>query len=110
MYVIMWEFVACADKVHEFVSAYEADGEWARLFRLAAGYGGTELLSSTSGAERFVTIDRWDTEDDYLQFHERFGPQYQALDAKLEGLTLSETKLGMFTTLQSPAARLEKSL
>jgi hypothetical protein len=47
-----------------------------------------------------VTIDRWNNVDDYARFHERFGQQYRSLDAQLEGLTLSETKLGLFTTQQ----------
>jgi heme-degrading monooxygenase HmoA len=98
MHVIMWAFVVRPDKVGEFVSAYKGDGDWAQLFSLAAGYQGTELLSCTDDAERFVTIDRWDNVADYARFRERFGPQYRYLDAQLEGLTLSETKLGTFAT------------
>ncbi len=98
MHIIMWEFVVHPDKVCEFVSAHKPDGEWAQLFRLAAGYVGTELLSSTNDEKRFVTIDRWSNADDYARFHERFNQQYRSLDAQLEGLTLSETKLGVFTT------------
>jgi heme-degrading monooxygenase HmoA len=96
MYFIIWEFVVRPEKVSEFVAAYKADGDWARLFSLAPGYGGTELLSSTDHAERFCTIDRWNHADDYTRFQERFGPQYRMLDAQLEGLTLSETKLGTY--------------
>jgi heme-degrading monooxygenase HmoA len=100
MHVILWEFLVHPDKVREFISAYRPDGDWAQLFRSAPGYQGTELLSSTSDAQRFVTIDRWNSVDDYARFQERFGPQYQSLDAQLEGLTLSETKLGLFTPPQ----------
>jgi hypothetical protein len=67
---------------------------------LAAGCEGTELLSSTNDAARFVTIDRWNQIDDYARFQERFDQQYLSLDARLESLTLSETKLGLFTTQQ----------
>jgi hypothetical protein len=96
MHVIIWEFVVRPDRVREFVAAYKADGDWARLFSLAPGYAGTDLLSSMHDAQRFVTIDRWNHPDDYVRFQERFGPQYRSLDAQLEGLTLSETKLGTF--------------
>jgi len=98
MYFIIWEFVVRPNRVREFVAAYNADGDWARLFSLAPGFGGTELLSSTTDAERFVTIDRWNHADDYGRFQERFGPQYRSLDTQLEGLTLSETKLGTYAT------------
>jgi hypothetical protein len=99
MHVIMWEFLVHPDKVREFVAAYGPNGEWAKLFRLAAGYEGTELLCSTNDAARFVTIDRWNHIDDYARFQERFNQQYRSLDAQLKGLTLSETKLGLFTTV-----------
>ena len=97
MHIIVWEIVARPDRVGEFVSAYEANGDWAQPFSLAAGYRGTELLSATDNPERFITIDRWASIDDYSLFQERFGAQYRFLDAQLEGLTVSETKLGTFS-------------
>ncbi len=99
MHVIIWEFVVRPDKVRQFISAYRPDGDWARLFKLAEGYEGTELLCSTSDGEKFVTIDRWNNIDDYARFQERFGQQYRSLDAQLEGLTISETKVGLFSTI-----------
>jgi quinol monooxygenase YgiN len=97
----MWEFVVRPERVREFVAAYEADGDWARLFRRAQGYLGTELLSSTHVTGRFVTIDRWSDPADYSRFQEQFGPQYRSLDAQLEDLTISETKLGTYATVSS---------
>jgi heme-degrading monooxygenase HmoA len=98
MHIIMWEFIVHPDKVREFVSAYKPEGDWAQLFRLAAGYEGTELLSSINDAKRFVTIDRWSNADEYARFRERFDQQYRSLNAQLEGLTIRETNLGLFTT------------
>jgi heme-degrading monooxygenase HmoA len=97
MYIIMWEFKVRPERVGEFVLAYNADGDWAQLFRLAEGYRGTELLASTEDVERFVTIDRWDKAEDFVLFQESFSQQYHSLDARLEGLTLSEIKLGTFS-------------
>jgi heme-degrading monooxygenase HmoA len=70
----------------------------ARLFAKADGYIGTELLGSTNSdrAATFVTIDRWKTADVFTRFQERFGNEYRLLDTQLEGLTLSERKLGTF--------------
>jgi heme-degrading monooxygenase HmoA len=98
MHVIMWEFVVRPEKIHDFVTAYRANGPWAQLFGLADGYEGTELLFSTNGADRFVTIDRWRSVDDFVRFEKQFGEQYRTLDRHLEGLTLSERKLGTFNT------------
>jgi heme-degrading monooxygenase HmoA len=86
------------EKIHDFVAAYKANGDWAQPFGLADGYKGTELLSSTDGADRFVTIDRWRSVDDVARFEEQFGNQYRTLDRQFEGFTLSERKLGTFTT------------
>jgi heme-degrading monooxygenase HmoA len=98
MHLIMWEFVVRPEKIHDFVAAYKATGLWAQLFGLAGGYEGTELLSSTDGADRFVTIDRWRSVDDFARFQEQFGKQYRTLDRHLEGFTVSERKLGTFNT------------
>lgn len=100
MYVILWEFAVRPDKIHDFVVAYKADGDWARLFRLAEGYVGTELLSSDEAPERYVTIDRWKSADDFARFQAEFGDPYRLLDQRLETLTLSERKLGAFTSVE----------
>jgi hypothetical protein len=97
MYVIVWEFVVRPEKVREFVSAYRADGDWGKLFRLSEGYIGTELLAEEGNEVRFVTIDRWRAYGDFIRFQEAFGQQYKLLDAQLEGLTVAETKVGAFT-------------
>jgi heme-degrading monooxygenase HmoA len=97
MYVILWEFVVPPEKVDAFVTAYKDDGAWAKLFAQADGYVGTELLCSTDG-ERYITIDRWQHAEDFIRFQEQFGYEYKALDTELEGLTVSERKLGMFVS------------
>lgn len=98
MYVIVWEFLVQPAKVGEFVAAYKFDGAWAKLFAKADGYIGTELLRSTENGQgtTFVTIDRWKTAEDFTRFQQRFGAEYRLLDTQLEGLTLSERKLGTF--------------
>jgi heme-degrading monooxygenase HmoA len=100
MYVIVWEFLVKAGKVDKFVAAYSSTGAWARLFANAEGYLGTELLSSRECDEKakFVTIDRWRTAEDFERFQKQFGAEYRALDTQLEGLTLSERKLGTFAS------------
>jgi hypothetical protein len=95
---IVWEFTVRADRIVEFVSAYGNDGDWVRLFRRAEGFHGAELLCAVDDPCRFLTVDRWENTGRYAQFHEQFGAEYRALDARLVGITLSEKKLGTFTT------------
>lgn len=99
MYVIVWEFLVRPDKVAAFIAAYRSDGTWAKLFARADGYIETELLRAldADNGPRFVTVDRWRAEDDFVRFQQKFGAEYRILDTQLEGLTLSERKLGAFT-------------
>jgi heme-degrading monooxygenase HmoA len=96
MHVIMWEFEVHPDRRSEFVAAYSANGAWVQLFRQAKGYLGTELLSSTSGPARYVTIDRWNTVEDFKRFQAEFAGSYRALDAVCESLTMTEREIGTF--------------
>ena len=100
MYVILWEFVVPPEKVAAFIAAYKDDGAWAKLFAQDEGYVGTELLCSTEAGQEptFLTIDRWKAAEDFTRFQEQFGDEYKALDTELEGLTVSERKLGMFVS------------
>jgi heme-degrading monooxygenase HmoA len=100
MYVILWEFVVPPEKVDAFIDAYKYDGAWAKLFAQAEGYVGTELLRSTEARQEptFLTVDRWQHAEDFTRFREQFGDKYKSLNTELEGLTVSERKLGMFVS------------
>jgi heme-degrading monooxygenase HmoA len=93
VFVRVWEYDVPADAVSAFRAAYSAHGDWAELFGRAAGYLGTELYQDPHGSRRFLTIDRWRTEQDWLAFREAFGVAYEALDARLEGVSARETSL-----------------
>jgi len=95
---IVWEFTVRADRIVEFVSAYGNDGDWARLFARAKGFHGAELLCAIDDPCRFMIVDRWESTTCYSEFHEQFGAEYRALDARLTGITLTEKRLGTFTT------------
>lgn len=97
MYVIVWQFEVAAENAARFLAAYGSEGDWAQLFRRASGYLGTELLRSSDTATRYITIDRWQTAEDFTRFRQDFADEYQALDARMEALTVSEVKIGVFT-------------
>lgn len=99
MHAILWEFEILPERYDEFRRAYGPEGDWASLFRQADGYKGTELLASNDTADRFVTLDRWRTPEDFAHFKTLFAAAYDALDQQLEGLTRTERSLGSFTQM-----------
>ncbi|MDH4133097.1 MAG: antibiotic biosynthesis monooxygenase [Gemmatimonadota bacterium] len=95
-YITIWEFTVPADRAEAFIEAYGPVGTWARLFRQASGYRGTELYRDRENPDRFVTIDFWLSIDDYRAFRSRFADQYAALDQTCASLTDAERPLGTF--------------
>ena len=93
---IVWEFVVPAASRARFEAAYGPDGDWARLFRHAADFQGTELLRDGERDGVYLTIDRWASADAFDRFKRDFGADYRRLDAALEGLASCETRVGLF--------------
>jgi heme-degrading monooxygenase HmoA len=101
LYLIVWSFEVKPESVEEFERAYGPAGEWARLFRKAPGYQGTELLRDVDATERYLTIDRWRSREDFWSLREAFRAEYLALDARCEALTTRELLVGDFETRES---------
>lgn len=95
LFVRIWRFRVRPDKIGEFLDAYGPDGAWARLFRRAGGFRGTELFQSTD-AGKYVTIDRWDDAADWQAFLDTWREDYAKLDRACEGLTEAEEDLGSY--------------
>ena len=95
-YTCIWEFHVRPEHIPEFIRHYESRGTWARLFSMAEGYLGTQLLRDRQDQSRFVTLDHWASESLYREFRQRFQAGYTALDRQCEGLTLSERQVGEF--------------
>jgi heme-degrading monooxygenase HmoA len=93
---ILWEFEVREPRRNEFESHYGPDGSWARLFRVAPGYGATELLNDRDYPLRYVTIDHWSSRAQWLEFRRRHAAEYEALDRQCDGLTTRETPLGEY--------------
>jgi heme-degrading monooxygenase HmoA len=94
--VRIWRYRVAADRCAEFERVYGSDGDWARLFRLADGYLGTQLLRDPLEPGIYATLDRWCNAADFQAFLTRFGAQYAALDAACDALTVEETDLGQY--------------
>lgn len=106
---ILWRFTVSAGKEEEFERIYSPNGDWAGLFRKAAGYGGTELYKSQETPRTYLVIDRWQSRDAFKQFKERFANAYRALDVRCEELTEKEEPVGDFTTIDGAARQLVSS-
>ena len=100
-YVIVWEFQVRPDKVAEFQEKYGPEGAWARFFRgapdnMSPGYIRTELVRDVATDFRYLTLDYWQSEEEFRRFREQNLAEYERLDKEFEGLTESETRLGAF--------------
>ena len=99
MYTIVWEFVVKVGNEEAFARAYGPDGDWARLFSNGKGYRGTELLKDAERPARYLTIDRWESEEDYERLREHHAAEYKAIDERCEELTEGETQVGEFESI-----------
>jgi heme-degrading monooxygenase HmoA len=99
MYVIIWEYQVKPDRVAEFEEAYAPEGRWAQFFQNDPGYLGTELLRDPRDPQRYVTIDRWDSSEQYEAFLSQWEIEYAALDAQCDGLTENEFLSGTWESV-----------
>ena len=90
----LWRFEVAADREANFVTAYKADGDWARLFATAPGFIRTELWRDGDGIN--LTADHWRSVEDFERFQATQGDEYRRLDAELDGIALAEMFLGSY--------------
>ncbi len=100
-FAIVWSFQVADEHREAFERAYGPIGDWAKLFGTSQGYLRTDLMVSDEG--RYLTIDHWRSQEDFHAFQARSGADYLALDARTEGWTLSEERLGQFMMLEEEA-------
>jgi len=101
MYVIIWEYQVKADRTAEFEQIYHSNGAWAELFRKGNGYISTELLRDEMNPQKYITIDRWNSIEDYETFRAQFKKEYEILDAQCEGLIEHEILLGKWESVNN---------
>ena len=99
-YLILWEFRPRPGMDREFEIAYGPGGEWAALFEKGDGYLGTQLLRDLLDSSRYLTLDRWVSQEAFETFRRLYADAYEALDRRLEELTSHEAALGSFETVE----------
>jgi len=97
MFVVVWQFDVAEDKIAGFEAAYGANGSWAQLFGKSAEHRGTELLRDAYAPGRYLTIDRWASEEAFRAFRKEHDREYEALDRACDELTAKETRVGAYT-------------
>jgi quinol monooxygenase YgiN len=93
MYVIEWDFLPASGREAEFVVAYGPNGIWIELFRQGQGFLGTELHSLPDKPGWYRTVDRWQSEQDYLEFRQTFAMEYAEIDSACEAFTALEVQV-----------------
>ena len=101
-FAYVWSFRVPAENGETFIRLYGPDGEWVALFRRGAGYLETHLYRSADDAERYLTVDRWESESAFNRFREEFDEEYGRLERLGEGLTSEEERLGEFLQIGGP--------
>jgi heme-degrading monooxygenase HmoA len=94
MFLALWEFEVKHGCEQRFQSVYGADGEWARLFRTDPNFLETRLLRDAVQANKFVTLDFWESRSAYESFKELNHAAYVAMDRNCQSLTVFERCLG----------------
>ena len=89
-FVRVWRFRPAPDAVSQFERVYGSSGEWARLFRLADGFRGTELQRLADGSGEYLTIDRWESRSAWETFRRDHAAAYERLDRECARLTVVE--------------------
>jgi len=95
----VWEYRVRPERRAEFEREYGAEGSWARFFARDPAYRGTRLLRDLDDPDRFLTVDLWDSREACRAFRERHRAEFDAIDARGEGWTTSESQLGEFDLL-----------
>jgi antibiotic biosynthesis monooxygenase (ABM) superfamily enzyme len=92
----VWVFLVKPDAVERFESAYGPAGAWSRLFERYPGYRGTTLARDAANPRRFLTVDRWDSDEQRASMLKDARVEYARLDALFAECTESEEEIGVF--------------
>ena len=96
MFVALWEFEVKPGSEEKFEKVYGPEGSWARLFQWSRAYKGTRLLRDAGRPWIYLTMDFWETREEYEKFLKDYRKEYDALDLAGEEFTTQEKCAGYF--------------
>jgi heme-degrading monooxygenase HmoA len=100
-FVVIWEFTLRPGMQKQFEEAYGDCGPWVSLFRQDPAYIRTELIRDVNEANRYLTLDIWESEAAYEAFRECRENEYENIDAKCEQMKEAEREVGKFSGLEA---------
>lgn len=96
MFLILWEFEVKPGEERAFEKVSGPEGPWVELFQGDPNYRQTLLLKDPSRSRIYLTLDFWESENDYENFKKTNHDAYATLDKTTENLTVRERNLGCF--------------
>jgi len=96
MYTVIWQYKINPAYRSEFEELYGQEGKWIKLFKQSKNFIETEFYQCKVNSERYITIDKWQSESDYKTFKIAHGEEYNALDRQADNSTNIETLIGSF--------------
>jgi heme-degrading monooxygenase HmoA len=96
MIEIVWEFVVKEESRGHFELTYGPGGPWSKLFAICPGFRGTTLLRDVGKQCRYLTVDIWDTIDQWERALAENKADYADLEATFADWTDSRNKVGIF--------------
>ena len=97
MYVIIWEFRVKSGLEKDFEKTYGSNGDWANFFKQGRGYRQTRLLHDLDAEGTYMTMDYWDSQNDFEMFKQKMKNEYAQMDKRCEALTEREKYIGSFS-------------
>jgi heme-degrading monooxygenase HmoA len=97
MFIIIWQFEIAEENIAAFEAAYGPGGSWTELFRKSPEYQGTELLRDAYASGKYLTIDRWASENAFRAFRKEHDAAYESLDRSCDVLVTREVRIGAYT-------------
>ena len=81
MFLVIWEYKIKPGSEEEFEKSYGKHGEWVKFFSSSKDYLGTELIKATDVSRSYITIDRWTSEEAYINYLEKYDVNLRILHA-----------------------------
>ena len=96
-FAYIWTYEVQEGREADFERLYGPNGSWAQFFRKSPQYLGTDLLRDRDKKGRYVTVDRWVSQEAHRAFVSEHREEFAELDGQGEKLTKNEALIGNFT-------------
>jgi len=93
--VALYRYRVAPGRAAAFEAAYGPAGDWARLYREAPGYLGTDLWRDPAAPGVYLLADHWASAADRDAGIRSLGERYRALDRRFGDLHEQEELLGV---------------